>query len=143
MIDNIVKPIILTGSAQIHMMLGFLSIMGGLIAFGPKGLIVGPVVLSLVLSPTGSTATTSCAGARRRGWGDDHGRAAAASERSPRRVRPAPEPATLADATDRRVRANLLSILSAAHRASPCAKACPRAREAVIVLPTVAKRRGP
>jgi len=41
---------ILRGSAQIHMMLGFLSIMGGLIAFGPKGLIVGPVVLSLVLS---------------------------------------------------------------------------------------------
>jgi predicted PurR-regulated permease PerM len=50
MIDNIVKPIILKGSAQIHTMLGFLSIMGGLIAFGPKGLIVGPVVLSLVLS---------------------------------------------------------------------------------------------
>jgi predicted PurR-regulated permease PerM len=50
MVDNIVKPIILRGSAQIHTMLGFLSIMGGLIAFGPKGLIVGPVVLSLVLS---------------------------------------------------------------------------------------------
>ena len=50
MVDNIVKPMILRGSAQIHMMLGFLSIMGGLIAFGPKGLIVGLVVLSLVLS---------------------------------------------------------------------------------------------
>jgi predicted PurR-regulated permease PerM len=50
MVDNIVKPIILRGSAQIHTMLGFLSIMGGLLAFGPKGLIVGPVVLSLVLS---------------------------------------------------------------------------------------------
>ena len=50
MVDNIVKPLILQGSAQIHMMLGFLSILGGLLAFGPKGLIVGPVVLSLVLS---------------------------------------------------------------------------------------------
>lgn len=50
MVDNIVKPIILRGSAQIHTMLGFLSIMGGLFAFGPKGLIVGPVVLSLLLS---------------------------------------------------------------------------------------------
>jgi predicted PurR-regulated permease PerM len=50
MVDNIVKPIILRGSAQIHMMLGFLSILGGLLAFGPKGLIVGPVILSLVLS---------------------------------------------------------------------------------------------
>jgi predicted PurR-regulated permease PerM len=49
-VDNVIKPIILKGAAQIHTMLGFLSILGGLYAFGPKGLIVGPVVLSLVLS---------------------------------------------------------------------------------------------
>ena len=49
-IDNVVKPMILKGAAQIHMMLGFLSILGGVYAFGPKGIIVGPVVLSLVLS---------------------------------------------------------------------------------------------
>jgi predicted PurR-regulated permease PerM len=49
-IDNVVKPLILKGAAQIHMMLGFLSILGGVYAFGPKGIIVGPVVLSLVLS---------------------------------------------------------------------------------------------
>ena len=50
MVDNILKPLILKGSARIHTMLGFLSILGGLYAFGPKGLIVGPVVLSLILS---------------------------------------------------------------------------------------------
>jgi predicted PurR-regulated permease PerM len=50
MVDNILKPMILRGTAQIHMMLGFLSILGGLFAFGPKGVVVGPVVLSLVLS---------------------------------------------------------------------------------------------
>ncbi len=49
-IDNVVKPLILKGAAQIHMLLAFLSILGGVFAFGPKGLIVGPVVLSLVLS---------------------------------------------------------------------------------------------
>jgi predicted PurR-regulated permease PerM len=49
-IDNVIKPLILKGAARIHTMLGFLSILGGLYAFGPKGLIVGPVVLSLVLS---------------------------------------------------------------------------------------------
>jgi predicted PurR-regulated permease PerM len=49
-IDNVIKPIILKGAAQIHMMLAFLSILGGVYTFGPKGLIVGPVVLSLVLS---------------------------------------------------------------------------------------------
>ena len=49
-IDNVIKPLILRGAAQIHMLLAFLSILGGVFAFGPKGLIVGPVVLSLVLS---------------------------------------------------------------------------------------------
>ena len=49
-IDNVIKPLILKGAARIHTMLGFLSILGGLYAFGPKGLIAGPVVLSLVLS---------------------------------------------------------------------------------------------
>jgi predicted PurR-regulated permease PerM len=50
MVDNILKPLILQGAAQIHTMLGFLSILGGLLAFGPKGVVVGPVALSLVLS---------------------------------------------------------------------------------------------
>jgi predicted PurR-regulated permease PerM len=49
-IDNVIKPVILKGAAQIHMMLAFLSILGGVYTFGPKGLIAGPVVLSLVLS---------------------------------------------------------------------------------------------
>lgn len=49
-IDNVIKPLILHGSAQIHPLLGFLSILGGAFAFGPLGFLVGPVVLSLVLS---------------------------------------------------------------------------------------------
>jgi len=48
--DNIIKPIILKGAAQIHALLAFLSVLGGLYAFGAKGLIAGPVILSLVLS---------------------------------------------------------------------------------------------
>lgn len=48
--DNIIKPIILKGAAQIHPMLAFLSVLGGLYAFGAKGIIAGPVILSLVLS---------------------------------------------------------------------------------------------
>jgi len=50
MVDNVLKPLILKGSAQVHMLLGFLAILGGLYAFGFKGLVVGPVVLSLVMS---------------------------------------------------------------------------------------------
>lgn len=49
-IDNVVKPLILHGVAQIHPLLGFLAILGGAFAFGPLGFVVGPVVLSLVIS---------------------------------------------------------------------------------------------
>jgi predicted PurR-regulated permease PerM len=48
--DNVIKPLLLKGTAQIHPMLGFLSILGGVLSFGPAGLLIGPVVLSLVLS---------------------------------------------------------------------------------------------
>jgi len=48
--DNVVKPMLLRGTAQIHPLLGFLSILGGLLAFGVFGFLIGPVVLSLVLS---------------------------------------------------------------------------------------------
>jgi len=48
--DNVVKPMLLRGSARIHPLLGFLSIIGGVLAFGVFGFLIGPVVLSLVLS---------------------------------------------------------------------------------------------
>lgn len=49
-IDNIVKPLVLRGAAQIHPLPAFLSFLGGVLAFGPAGLLLGPVILSLVLS---------------------------------------------------------------------------------------------
>lgn len=49
-IDNFVKPMILRDSAQIHPLLGFLAILGGIFSFGPVGFLVGPVILSLALS---------------------------------------------------------------------------------------------
>ncbi len=49
-IDNLLKPLLLRESAHIHPMLGFLAILGGLLSFGPLGFLVGPVILSLVLS---------------------------------------------------------------------------------------------
>ena len=48
--DNVVKPLLLRGTARIHPLLGFLSILGGLVAFGVFGFLIGPVVLSLVIS---------------------------------------------------------------------------------------------
>jgi predicted PurR-regulated permease PerM len=49
-IDNVIKPVLLRDAARIHPMLGFLSIVGGVLSFGPMGVFVGPVILSLVLS---------------------------------------------------------------------------------------------
>jgi predicted PurR-regulated permease PerM len=49
-IDNVVKPWLLRGTARIHPLLGFLAILGGVLAFGVFGFLVGPVILSLVLS---------------------------------------------------------------------------------------------
>ncbi len=48
--DNVIKPMLLRGSARIHPLLGFLSIIGGVLAFGVFGFLIGPVVLSLILS---------------------------------------------------------------------------------------------
>jgi predicted PurR-regulated permease PerM len=48
--DNVIKPLVLRGAARIHPLLGFLSIVGGVLAFGVFGFLIGPVVLSLVLS---------------------------------------------------------------------------------------------
>lgn len=48
--DNVVKPLLLRGAARIHPLLGFLSIIGGVLAFGIFGFLIGPVILSLVLS---------------------------------------------------------------------------------------------
>jgi predicted PurR-regulated permease PerM len=49
-LDNVIKPMVLKGAAQIHPLPAFLATLGGLFAFGPLGFLIGPVILSLVLS---------------------------------------------------------------------------------------------
>lgn len=49
-VDNIVKPLVLQGAAQIHPLLAFLAILGGLLSFGAAGFLIGPMILSLLLS---------------------------------------------------------------------------------------------
>ncbi len=48
--DNIIKPMLLHGTARIHPLLAFFSILGGILSFGLIGFLVGPVILSLMLS---------------------------------------------------------------------------------------------
>jgi len=48
--DNIIKPLILKEAARIHPLLAFMAIFGGILSFGLPGFLIGPVILSLVLS---------------------------------------------------------------------------------------------
>lgn len=49
-VDNILKPVILRAAANFHPMIAFVSVLGGMIAFGVFGFILGPVIASLLLS---------------------------------------------------------------------------------------------
>ena len=46
-IDNLLRPILVGNRLKLHTLLVFISVVGGLILFGPAGLVLGPVVLTL------------------------------------------------------------------------------------------------
>jgi len=48
--DNVLRPMLLKGAANLHPLLTFLSILGGLIYFGFLGFILGPIVLSFLMT---------------------------------------------------------------------------------------------
>jgi predicted PurR-regulated permease PerM len=48
--DNVVRPLFISGRAQISTLPVFLGLLGGVTAFGPIGLVVGPVVVALTLA---------------------------------------------------------------------------------------------
>ena len=49
-LDNVLRPMLLKGTAHIHPLWSFLAILGGMLSFGVLGLLVGPLVLSLGVS---------------------------------------------------------------------------------------------
>ncbi len=46
-IDNILRPLLMAGRTNLHPLLLFFSILGGVSAFGPVGLVAGPVIAAL------------------------------------------------------------------------------------------------
>jgi len=50
LIDNILRPIIIGRNTQLHPLLVFFSVFGGLLLMGPIGIFLGPVILSLTLT---------------------------------------------------------------------------------------------
>jgi predicted PurR-regulated permease PerM len=49
-IDNLVKPWLLKGRMEIHGGLIFFALLGGMVTFGPVGLVAGPLILSFFLA---------------------------------------------------------------------------------------------
>ncbi|MCA9182580.1 MAG: AI-2E family transporter [Planctomycetales bacterium] len=47
-IDNVVKAVVLHGQSQLHPLLALLSVLGGVQALGPIGIVVGPMVVAML-----------------------------------------------------------------------------------------------
>ena len=48
MADNVIKPLVLHGQSKLHPLLALLSVLGGVQALGPIGILVGPMVVSFL-----------------------------------------------------------------------------------------------
>jgi predicted PurR-regulated permease PerM len=48
-VDNILRPFFIGARAKLHEMAVFFSLLGGVLALGPVGIVAGPVVLTLLL----------------------------------------------------------------------------------------------
>ena len=62
-IDNLLRPILVGNRLKLHTVLAFISVVGGLMLFGPAGLILGPVILTItmILLEIWSNRTTAIA----------------------------------------------------------------------------------
>ena len=47
-IDNVIKPLVLHGQSRLHPLLALLSVLGGVNALGPIGILVGPMVVAFL-----------------------------------------------------------------------------------------------
>ncbi len=48
MADNVIKPLVLHGQSNLHPLLALLSIIGGVTALGPIGILIGPMVVTFL-----------------------------------------------------------------------------------------------
>ena len=48
MADNVIKPAVLHGQSNIHPLWALLSVLGGVVALGPIGILVGPMVMAFL-----------------------------------------------------------------------------------------------
>jgi predicted PurR-regulated permease PerM len=49
-IDNIIRPLVISGATEIPFLVVMLGVLGGLSAFGMIGLFLGPVILAVLMA---------------------------------------------------------------------------------------------
>jgi predicted PurR-regulated permease PerM len=57
LVDNFLRPMLLSGQTQMNGLLVFISLLGGLAAFGLLGLVLGPVIMAATISFVDAYAT--------------------------------------------------------------------------------------
>src|SRR5205823_6490405 len=50
LVDNFLRPILLSGRTQMNGLLVFISLLGGIAAFGLLGIVLGPVIMAVTTS---------------------------------------------------------------------------------------------
>jgi len=50
LIDNLLQPALVEGKLHVHLVPVFVSIVGGVYAFGGVGLVIGPAILAVALA---------------------------------------------------------------------------------------------
>jgi predicted PurR-regulated permease PerM len=50
LVDNVVRPWLVSGRADVGTLTVFIGVLGGLAAFGAIGLFLGPVILALIIA---------------------------------------------------------------------------------------------
>lgn len=48
--DNLIRPMIMKGRSELHPLLIFFSLLGGVLSFGPLGILLGPLAIVLAIS---------------------------------------------------------------------------------------------
>jgi predicted PurR-regulated permease PerM len=64
LVDNILRPLLLSGQTQMNGLLVFISLLGGLAAFGLLGLVLGPIIMAMTISFVDAYATERREGPR-------------------------------------------------------------------------------
>src|SRR5205085_2425819 len=55
--DNVIRPMLIKRGLEMHPLLVFVAVIGGVASFGPSGIFLGPLVMALAVSAVDIYAT--------------------------------------------------------------------------------------